>query len=189
MGDGTYQVKPGEQVVFRSGRLAARDNEIPLGCGCPAPATREVLRAATPSVPPIPDEKLPPSSRLASPGETLQPVPPPVSARELNTRSQLPGQVTVSMAEPDMPPLPASKPNDVQVQIDAPFVFRAADPPPAPTPVAPILEARNLPLRAIPKETRAPLLELPPAQPPAQTKPPQRSFLGKVKGFFAAIFR
>lgn len=44
MGDGTYQVKPNEQVLFRKGRLRDPDPQPPAGCGCPPPAP--VLRAA-----------------------------------------------------------------------------------------------------------------------------------------------
>lgn len=35
MGDGTYQVKPTQQVMFRAGRLNAADTIPPGGCGCP----------------------------------------------------------------------------------------------------------------------------------------------------------
>ncbi len=37
IGDGTYQVKPNEQVFFRSGRVSQRESTVPDDCGCPPP--------------------------------------------------------------------------------------------------------------------------------------------------------
>ncbi len=37
-GDGTYQVKPSEEVLFRSGKLTDPDHGPLPDCGCPAPA-------------------------------------------------------------------------------------------------------------------------------------------------------
>jgi len=51
MGDGTYQVKPDEQVLFHGGSVAAPDH-IVGSCGCPAPAP--VMRAEAPPAPAAP---------------------------------------------------------------------------------------------------------------------------------------
>ncbi|MGH9577559.1 MAG: hypothetical protein ACRD3R_08985, partial [Terriglobales bacterium] len=36
-GSGTYQVRPGDQVLFRNGGTSEVDSTTPLSCGCPAP--------------------------------------------------------------------------------------------------------------------------------------------------------
>jgi hypothetical protein len=92
--------------------------------------------------------------------------------------------VTLSITGPETAPLPASKPNDVHVEVDAPLVFRASDPSPAP-----IQETQRLSLRysSAPQRLQAMVLP-PPATTPTQAKPARRGFFGKIKGFFAAIF-
>jgi hypothetical protein len=184
MGDGTYQVKPTEQVVFRSGRLNLLDTAVPEDCGCPAPAV-PIMRASVPSGPVIQAENLPATMRLARPGNDVTPVPPPVSTSGLQLTRPPASQVTLSVAAPETAPLPASQPNEVHVQVDAPFIYRATDPqlPPAPTQEAESLSATYsrqtppLPTTVLP----------PPAE--AQGRRPHHGFFGKIKGFFAAIFR
>ncbi|MBZ5600447.1 MAG: AMIN domain-containing protein [Acidobacteriia bacterium] len=189
MGDGTYQVKPSDQIVFHSGRLTAVDTAVPGSCGCPEPPV-PVMRASAPSAPPIPDANLAQSMRLAPPTEQAGPVPPPVATSGLRASGSSPSQVSVSITGPESAPLPASKPNDVHVQVDAPFVFRASDP--TPPPPAPIQEAQRLPLSNPSPPERLQTTVLPPPTPPPptqnQAKPPRRGFLGKIRGFFAAIF-
>lgn len=133
LGDGTYQVKAAQQVMFHAGKLTEADTAVPVNCGCP-PTTPPLLRASAVA----PD---------------LRPVP---------------GSETAA--------LPASKPNDVHVQVDAPIVFRANDPAPAPA-----QEARLLPLRDVPAQAEFEAVALPP-------KPVRHGFFGKLKGFFSAVF-
>ena len=189
MGDGTYQVKPSEQIVFHSGRLTEASSAAPAGCGCP-PAPVPVMRTATPSVPPIPEEKLPASVRLAQPGEEVKPVPPPESTSSLRSSGPPPSQVTLSVTGPETAALPPAKPDEVHVQVDAPLVFRASDP--LPPPPAPTREAQRLPV--VLSQGPAPLQTtvMPPPAPvpvPASAKPQHHGVFGKIKGFFAAIFR
>src|SRR5438046_6162377 len=88
MGDGTYQVKPTEKVVFRSGRLGLIDVAASGDCGCPAPPV-PVMRAAAPPAQVVPDDNLQASVHLAQPGDEDKPVPPPSS-----------GSIPVSSAQP-----------------------------------------------------------------------------------------
>ncbi len=155
MGDGVYQVKPNEAVLFHEGRVA---NPEPLKgeCGCPAPAP-----AAAPATPP------------AETVLTFKKTPPPSVSQPLN--------------------VPAPAPNEVHVEVDAPFIFRADEPVPPPIEPAVRLSSAAAP--------RFPLVAAPPPAPaaapaPAPTaakqqprpKPQKKSFFGKVGSFFAAIF-
>src|SRR5215469_14677624 len=107
MGDRIYQVRPAEQVVFRSGQIDKVDTDIPLECGCPPPPP--VLRTTAPSVQPVPESELP-------------------------TKVQVGAGSTAPSASADLPsatgptaPLPPSRSNDVHVQVEAPLVFSAKD--------------------------------------------------------------
>lgn len=65
-GDGTYQVKPNVQVLFKRGSVADPSPLIPADCGCPA-APPPVLRAeAKPPAPapPAPEQPLPPGEHM-----------------------------------------------------------------------------------------------------------------------------
>ena len=182
MGDRLYQVKPNEQAVFRSGQIDKVDANVPLECGCPPPP--RALRAAA-SSPAKPASELPANARL---GGTSAPaakaengVPAPASATS--------GPVTLSNG-PETAPLPPSQPNEVHVQVDAPFVFTAkkrADEASAPPVAPPVPDSAALPV----EELSARQVHLDPViqSPPKETKPEHRGFLGRVKGFFAAIFR
>jgi len=138
LGDGTYQVKAAQQVMFHAGKLSAVDTVVPMNCGCP-PTTPPLMRAS--------------------------------ASAALDLRTPVPGTETSA--------LPASKPNDIHVQVEAPIVFRASDSPPV-TP-APAEEASLLPLRDLPMPASFEAAVVPP-------KPAHHGFFGKLKGFFSAIF-
>jgi hypothetical protein len=57
-GDGTYQVKPNVQVLFKHGSVANPSPLVPPDCGCPAPAP-PLETAAAPVAPPPPPPKPP----------------------------------------------------------------------------------------------------------------------------------
>ncbi len=168
LGDGTYQVKPAQQVVFHSGHLNAVDNGSPSSCGCP-PAMPAIMRAS--ETPAAPEGKL--SSQLQLTPGTGTPA-------AVNLGSSPPPQVTGR--GPETAALPPSKSNDVHVQVEAPFVFNARELSVAQP--APAREVKLLPLRELPPSTYLQATALPP--PPG--RPVRRGFFGKIKGFFAAIF-
>ena len=171
LGEGNYQVKPTEQIVFRSGRLNLVDTAVPASCGCPPPAI-PVLRASSAPAPVISDAKLAASTRLAQPGDELKPVALATSSSVPQLASASSAQISVSVFPPETAALPPSKPNDVHVQVEAPFVFRAseirannlsADSLPVPKP-APISEAELLQIADLPRPASFETEVLPPPQ-------------------------
>jgi len=201
MGDRTYQVKPTEQVVFHEGRIDRISNDVPPECGCPGAARPAVMLASTSPNPPISDANISSNVRLASgaaPGfrASIDPMlgPMPSGARSGMAASSG-SQINLASMGPETAPLPPTKPNDIHVQIVAPFTFRGTDPAPAP-----VTKAQNLPVKsASTTEAKLDPPVLPPPSVPAP-KPPDsmnadppkkqhRGFLVRVKGFFSAAFK
>jgi hypothetical protein len=184
LGDRTYQVKATDQLVFRSGQLDRVDMVVPLECGCPPP--RDAPMRAT--------NNLPTQSQVENQaqGDALPPVnanPAPVAETARAENAPLTG-VSAAAA-----PLDASiAPNELHVQVEAPFVFHATGPPPAP-----VEDVRALPLDLRPQAAPAAATPLPPSAnetpKPAGTEKasanhaPARGFFRKLGGFFAALFR
>jgi hypothetical protein len=62
MGDGTYQIKPADFVVFRTGRVTNADiNPLGVSCGCPVPKQTSVAKAEPAPSRPAPAPSLPSS--------------------------------------------------------------------------------------------------------------------------------
>ena len=181
MGDGTYQVKPTEKVVFRSGRLGLIDVAASGDCGCPAPPV-PVMRAAAPPAQVVPDDNLQASVHLAQPGDEDKPVPPPSSGSIPVSSAQPSSHVALAITSTQGIPLPSSKAGEIQVQVDAPLVFRASELQPLPTPR---LNSDAMALASPRTPTPMPATVLPP--PPPKQQP--RGFFGKMKGFFSGIFK
>jgi hypothetical protein len=198
LGDRTYQVKATDQLMFHSGQLDRVDMAVPLECGCP-PLRDPTLRAAN-NLPAndLPANALPTQSRAQSEGQRGGL--PPVNASQAPVAETAPAERTPADGlQAAMPaaaaPLGASvAPNELHVQIEAPFVFHATGPAPAP-----VEDVRALPLDS--RVPAAPALAVP-LPPPAKeaAKPggsettsakhaPARGFFRKVGGFFAALFR
>ena len=165
LGDGTYQVKPNEQVVFHSGRLSNVDTAVPRDCGCPPPAI-PVMRAAI----------TPPASESRTHAPLNLPANDPPARPDGLAPERTPARLAMVS---ETSPLPPSKPNDIHVQVEAPFVFRANDPP-APAP-APIQEVGLLPISLRSSQQTATL-----SADSAQL--PHRRFLSRIRSFFAALF-
>jgi len=180
MGDRIYQVKPAEQVVFRSGQIDKVDTNVPLECGCPPPPT-PVLRTEAPTTPIAPESEMPASARL---GGTSSPEP---------AASANPATPSAALSSgPETAPLPPSQPDEVHVQVDAPLVFNAKNrnaAVPATPPVAPAPDATNLPVEdssARPPHLD-PVIQSPPPAP--EKKPESKGFFHRIRGFFAALFK
>ncbi len=178
MGDRIYQVKPNEQAVFRSGQIDRVDSNVPLECGCPA--APRVLRAES-VAPPTSDAQLPAKAQLGGGSESQ-----PSSAGEEKpsiAQASAPRQLTNG---PETAPVPTSQPNEIHVQVDAPFAFNAKKQPatnlgatPPTSPPEDVSSERQVHLD--------PVIQAPPLE--AKPKPEHRGFFGRVKGFFSAIFK
>ena len=172
IGDRTYQVRPREWVVFQSGRIDKVDTEVPAECGCPAPVP--VMRTdSSPAI--VPDSELPAKTTLAN-GPS-----PATAAKGDNNAPQ-----TLSNG-PEIQPLPLSQPDEVHVQVDAPFVFRGkqrSSAPPAPTDEAAALPVKEFPARPARFETEI----QPPPTPSAQQNAEHHGVLRRIGRLFAAIF-
>jgi len=171
IGDRTYQVKPNEQVVFRSGRIDKVDTDIPLECGCPPPVP--VMRTETEPTQVKPASELQQKTTLAS-----------ANLPSASTANSASSKKTLSNG-PETQPVPASQPNSVHVEVEAPLVFHAStrtSAPPAPT-------AETAALPVMQTSTPPVWLQTPVQAPPAQEANQERhGFMRKVKNFFARIF-
>ena len=181
MGDRIYQVRPSEQIVFRSGQIDKTDTNVPLECGCPPPPA--IRQNVVSLAPPVPDSELPAKVRL---GETS--APPASVPAESDSAGATAAGTTLSNG-PETAPLPPSQPNDVHIQVDAPFIFsaknRAVSVPPAPIQAAMDLPIVDWPARQVHLDAMVQLA--PPEQKKANTE--HRSFFRRLRGLLAAIFR
>ena len=181
LGDRTYQVKATDQLMFHSGQLDRVDMAVPLECGCPAP--RDPPQRATNNLP-VQGEA--PKSPDALPPVNASPAP----AAETPHAENAPN----TGVPPAASPLDASvAPNELHVQVEAPLVFHATGPAPAP-----VEDVRALPLDTRPATMPALAAPLPPpsnqnSSPGSETASanhaPKRGFFRKLGGFFAALFR
>ncbi|HXZ31296.1 MAG TPA: AMIN domain-containing protein [Terriglobales bacterium] len=164
LGDGTYQVTPAQQVMFRSGQLRTASSAIGSSCGCPEPEPN-IMRTSLPARAP---ERTPTSSMELARSDYNGP-----DSSSPNSRS------------PETAALPPLKPDDVHVQVDVPFVFNANEAAGAAsqTSFAPAPEAEMLPIRDLsPRPGWFQVAALPPV------RAAHHGFFGKVRGFFSAIF-
>jgi len=175
MGAGVYNLKLGEAVVFHAGRVDTADARLPESCGCPAPTPQAPVELASAA---------PENSQLA-------PLNPPQAAD--SAKPAIPEPISPAAAETSRPPagatvtMPTTKTENLNVQVDAPLVYRAT---PLPAPPAPAPEAQNLPLAYSGAPQPMPAqVSPPPPTPSATQKKPRYGFFGKIKGLMVSIFR
>jgi len=179
MGDGIYQVRPSEEVVFQSGQIDKKDTNIPPECGCPPPPP--VRQNVVTQTPPASASELPDKVRL---GGTSAPATNAGAGSEATVATR--SGITLSHG-PETAPLPPSQPNDVHVQVDAPFVFSAKDR------AAGVLlkEAAELPVAdsSVRQVHLDAVIQVPPQEEEKKAKPEHRGFFRRVGGLFKAMFR
>lgn len=161
LGNGVYQVEQDETLMFAGGKLASR---APLESACGCPALPPVIEAKK--------EEQPPSGQagLGQQQQTKQ------------TES------SISSPAPDVTaPPPAERPDTVHAQVEAPLVFLGDRPEPAYT-VAKI-RFSALPNVSLPQENQKPIVLKPGKAEVSAKSNEKKGFLGKIKGFFAALFR
>ena len=174
MGDRIYQVKPTDQVVFHSGQIDKVDADVPLECGCPPPHSVSLAAA--------------PPARIVPGSETPKAVMGAGSSNPAANTPENPGTPATRLTNgPETAPLPASQPNQVHVQVDAPFVFSAKDRAAKTTSTL----AQAPPDVPLDESTQRQVHLDPVIQPVAPIEPPGKQghgFFHRVGKFFASIF-
>lgn len=182
MGEGIYQVRPGEQVYFRGGRVAQPEATAPLDCGCPPPPPIEYAEARPPQPPPAAPRETPPAeSPAAVVVEAVKEAPPPAPAKAE------PAPALVASRAPETAPPPEIAPSELHVQVDLPLVFSGAEVAPAPPEVA----SERLPLAPLPVLAAAVQVPVfvstePVAEAPKPAKKKKKR--GGFFGFFSRLF-
>lgn len=192
MGDGVYQVLPGDQVYLRNGSVANANRTVPPDCGCPQSVA--VMTAQLPETPapaaPQPQDNTP--QQHSSPATQQQKVELPANSPEAILAAH--GAPVPAPQSPTDGTVPSPN-GEIHVQIDAPFVYNASDSAPPPPIVA------RLSLGAMPDALQDQSTALPPGPIPARgksrasrqsasgEKTEHKGFFGHVRSFFASIFK
>jgi hypothetical protein len=158
-------VKPGEVVRFRNGSVANADSGGRSSCGCTKPRTQSAA-VAPPADLGFPEQQSKEAAEAIASGRPAPHSNPPI---------QLP---------------PTSQPGEVQLQIDAPMVFRGDGPAVAEPPMPAIMARKTLKPPAFPEFPE--LAVQPPAlqtTEPATSKPKKRNFFSKFGSAIAWLFK
>lgn len=167
MGDATYQVKPDEAVLFKSGHLG-QASPSRQNCGCPksqAPPV-QVAKAAPPT----------PASAQPKPAPTV------AATAPASPLAQPKPATTAAAASPEQ-----------HLAVEAPFIFRGNDPVPDLSENVAILRLENtkvvqLEPTVLPPQSGKQKSAPPPSNDAQVAKKQSHGFFSKVGAFFAAIF-
>src|SRR4051812_13925324 len=124
MGDGTYQVRPNEQVTFSDGKVS---NAVPFGkCGCgAAPQTLQAQKPAPKPTATVNPTVLPPPPIQVPVPETTTGQP---AAKQATVASAAPAPEIKAEPKPETTAAAAptsSNPDGVHVQVDVPMIYSA----------------------------------------------------------------
>ncbi|HEV2697231.1 MAG TPA: AMIN domain-containing protein [Terriglobales bacterium] len=171
LGNGTYEIKPEQQLMFRGGHINAIEAAV-SSCGCPA-AQPAVLRASADPPAMVPQEKATGKLQLENSDASA-------SKSDTPSTSPLPNTDPPNQAKSDPPP------DHMKVSLEAPLVFSGRDIAKARASAtqANMQQAAALPLTSKPSDPLPAIVVLPPPDP----KPAHKGFFGKVKGFFGSVF-
>jgi hypothetical protein len=173
LGNGTYEIKPEQQVLFRQGKMQSVETPV-AGCGCPAPQ-EPVMRAAADPTSVVPENKT--GNNLALADSNSQP------STTAGTGSDG-GTMEKAVADPTKTTGTPTSNDDDKAQISAPLVFNAKELARmrAAAAAPPVSEQEAaVPLTARQADPLPPLVVLPPA-------PKHKGFFGRIGRFFRAIF-
>lgn len=166
LGNGTYEIKPEQQVMFRQGRLDSAEAPL-VGCGCPTAPT-PIMRAAADNAKALSEDEA---------GQKLQ---------LENSETPSDGPTAGDSASRNASGSKAGKADEKPVT-QASLVFSGTDAAKArqgnaKIPAAPTTEAAKLPLSTHAEDPLPAVVVLPPAE------PKHKGFFAKVRGFFGSIF-
>lgn len=175
LGNGSYEVKPMQQVLFRQGRM--QSVETPLApCGC-LPPPEPVLRSSLDPSLVVPEAKAGTNLKLADSNDQASSKAGAGAAGDLGKKK--------SAADP-VAPTERGKPEEPKVQVSTPLVFSAKElarmKAAAKTPT---VDASKLPLTARQADPPPAMVVLPPV---AEPKRAHKGFFGRIGGFFKSMF-
>lgn len=189
IGDDFYRVNPDEQVVFHAGHVKDPEVNGSMSCGCPPPAALQRAEAAPPLPTPaaVPQPLTPPTVAAQTPKAPVVAVPqPPVAqAQPVPTPEQRAAAVAAIQNEPAVAAtasaaagLPAETTGPVQVQIDAPMVFKGTAAQPDVTATLARVHIEHLPWPQTPAVA---------PEPPSSIKSKSQIEGAQKRGFFRRI--
>lgn len=201
MGDDFYHVKPDEQVVFHAGHVKDPEVNDAMNCGCPPPSPVQRAEVPPPAMPAQPPPALSQALQAqtapasATPRIATQPASSPAIARQVVAVPQPPAtpeqkaavatairnEPAVAAAANASAALPPQSTGPVQVQVDAPMIFKGTGAPPDVTATLARVHIERLPWPETPNVAPQPPQHSPRAK--SQTETTQK------KGFFRRLVR